>query len=101
MGAGQNEKMFSERRLASARMLVSRLERLSADSYWAHQASGLRGSLLRCLQRLDLTSGANTYGTEGQPDDKQRLDELVERGFAILALAARSMRRPTSRSLKR
>ena len=29
-------------------LLVSRLERLSVDSYWAHRASGIRGSLLRC-----------------------------------------------------
>jgi hypothetical protein len=43
----------TERQIAYARLLVSRLERLSADSYWAHQASGLRGSLLRCLQQVD------------------------------------------------
>ena len=32
-----------------ALLLISRLERLSADSYWAHRASGLRGALLRSL----------------------------------------------------
>jgi hypothetical protein len=86
--------IYNERLVASARLLVSRLERLSADSYWAHQASGLRGSLLRCLQQVD--SRAETL-----TGDWQHLDELVERGFAILALAARAMRRPTPRSLKR
>ncbi len=33
--------------------LVSRLERLSADSVYAHQASGIRGALLRKLARAD------------------------------------------------
>ena len=32
-----------------ARQLASRLERLSADSVWAHRASGVRGALLRWL----------------------------------------------------
>ena len=35
-------------------MLVARLERLSADSYWAHQASGVRGSLLRLMEKENL-----------------------------------------------
>jgi hypothetical protein len=32
------------------RMLSERLERISADSIWAHRASGVRGSLLRILE---------------------------------------------------
>jgi len=28
------------------RLLLSRLERVSVDSYWAHRASGVRGALL-------------------------------------------------------
>jgi hypothetical protein len=31
------------------RILTDRLERISADSVWAHRASGIRGSLLRIL----------------------------------------------------
>jgi len=69
--------------IASARMLISRLERLSADSYWAHRSSGLRGSLLRALERMeehgDAVSGA-------------ALDELMEQGFHILEKAAREIR---------
>jgi len=34
------------------RMLTDRLERISADSVWAHRASGLRGALLRTLDQL-------------------------------------------------
>lgn len=33
--------------------LLARLERISADSCWAHRASEARGSLLRVLERLE------------------------------------------------
>ncbi len=61
--------------------LVARLERLSADSTYAHQASGLRGTLLRQLERLEA-------GTEVNVDE---LDQLVERGYEILKDAAREI----------
>lgn len=57
------------------RMLISRLERLSADSYWAHQASGVRGSLLRLLEAGEL--------------DSEQSGILVERGFNFLEKAAK------------
>jgi len=66
-----------------ARLLIARLERLSADSYWAHQASGLRGSLLRELDRL-----------EGSPTAQRgegKLDDLIEQGFAVLERGAREI----------
>ena len=56
-------------------MLVARLERLSADSYWAHQASGVRGSLLRTIENERLESSD--------------VDILVEMGFDFLEKAAR------------
>jgi hypothetical protein len=56
-------------------MLVARLERLSADSYWAHQASGVRGSLLRLIENDRLDSSQVTI--------------LVEKGFSFLEKAAR------------
>jgi hypothetical protein len=34
-------------------LLMMRLERISADSYWAHRASGVRGSLIRILDGID------------------------------------------------
>ena len=67
--------------IALARLLADRLERLSADSYWAHQASGLRGSLLRLLERE----------RRGDPVDGVQLGALVERGFKILEKAAREI----------
>ena len=56
-------------------MLVARLERLSADSFWAHQASGVRGSLLRMMDSGDINSS--------------RAAMLLEKGFDFLEKAAR------------
>lgn len=58
-----------------AAMLISRLERMSADSYWAHQASGLRGSLLRWV--------------EEDGGDMEQITGLIARGFAILERAVK------------
>lgn len=57
------------------RMLIARLERLSADSYWARQASGVRGSLLKLYEAEEL-------------ETEQGLN-LIERGFDYLEKAAR------------
>ncbi len=62
--------------------LVDRLERLSADSVYAHKASGLRGSLLQAMSHME----------EGLEVSKKEVDELVEYGFEILKKAAREMR---------
>lgn len=71
-----------------AELLVRRLERLSVDSVWAHRASGLRGSLLHTLDRVEETQGM--VGTEL----RQQLAELVSQGFKILTAAAREIRTP-------
>ena len=66
-------------RLVRARLLIQRLERLSADSIWAHKASGVRASLDKLLARMDggLDSG--------------RLDTLVQYGFDLLGKAAETI----------
>lgn len=56
-------------------MLVARLERLSADSYWAHQASGVRGSLLRIIENGEINSS--------------RAAMLLGKGFDFLEKAAK------------
>jgi hypothetical protein len=58
-----------------ATLLIARLERLSVDSYWAHRASGIRGSLLRWVEY--------GWGDDGQ------IGEMIMRGFEILEKAAR------------
>jgi len=54
-------------------LLLERLERISADSYWAHQASGVRGALLREL-------GSENIRVNSEP----KLKQLIEMGFNIL-----------------
>ena len=58
----------------TAKTLLDRLERISADSSWAHQASGVRAAIAKVLSRRD-------------PDIK-KLAPLLELGFMILENAA-------------
>ena len=55
-------------------MLLARLERISADSYWAHRASGVRGAVRRVLEKLE----------NGRPVSGSELKRLVDLGFRIL-----------------
>lgn len=58
-------------------ILLARLERISADSYWAHRASGIRGSLLKMAEKL-----------EGlQPVSASELKRLINAGFEVLGKA--------------
>jgi hypothetical protein len=59
-------------------MLLARLERISADSFWAHRASGARGSLIKLVEQME--TGAFIPPKEAS--------ELVEMGFIILEKAA-------------
>jgi hypothetical protein len=62
-------------------LLLARLERISADSCWAHRASGVRGPLLRELEMLE----------NGSQDSKP--DILIAKGFEILKEAAKEKAR--------
>ena len=77
--------------LRRARQLAARLERLSADSFWAHRASGLRGALLRALERVEspLSPHHTTPNTA-----LHNLERLVEQGYQVLANAAREIEEP-------
>jgi hypothetical protein len=63
------------------RLLVSRLERLSADSHWARRASGLRGNIVKVLEEAD----------SGQEVSTTRLELLTESAFDILRRAAQDI----------
>ena len=63
-------------------LLLQRLERISADSRWAHLASGYRGSLMKLLEAAEAE----------QPLDSERttqLEQLLQGGGEILLKAAR------------
>jgi hypothetical protein len=72
------EAMQSGVNIQFIQMLLSRLERVSVDSYWAHRASGVRGSLLRALERLEA----------GQPVNSAGLQTVLDQAFRILEQAA-------------
>jgi hypothetical protein len=77
-------------RLDQARMVMQRLERLSADSAWAHIASGYRGALVKIIDQLEQRTDL-----ESAPADvKARLDFLIDKGFELLANAAREIGDP-------
>jgi hypothetical protein len=60
-------------------LLLERLERISADSIWAHRASGLRGSLLTIVEQSE----------EELPLENPEVKRLIAYGFQILENAAR------------
>lgn len=68
--------------LEEARMLVERLERISADSVWAHRSSGLRGTLLRLIDQVE---------TGGDPANSilASLGQNMNLGFDMLVKAGK------------
>ncbi len=75
--------MQSQDHIKLLQLLLARLERVSADSFWAHRASGVRGSLLRTLERLE---AGESVGTE-------HIQTVLEQGFHVLERAARERTR--------
>ncbi len=72
----------SQADLQLLRMLSERLERISVDSIWAHQASGLRGALLREIEMSE----------EHTPNRNAQWHALIAHGFRILEAAANRKR---------
>jgi len=61
------------------RLLLARLDRISADSVWAHRSSGVRGALLRLLEKLE----------NGRPVHRSEVKRMIEMGFFILEQSAK------------
>ncbi len=70
---------MDEEPFALLRLLLARLERISADSTWAHHASGIRGALLRMQEKLEA----------GMPVSGSDLKRLMDAGFHVLGKAAK------------
>jgi hypothetical protein len=87
MGIGKPET-GKDTHLDLAQRLVDRLERLSADSYWAHQASGVRRELLRSLELL--SNQPVRPDQAGSRNATIQLKYLVRYGYTILEKAARA-----------
>ena len=65
--------------LRTLRFLLSRLERISADSHWTHRASGVCGALLRVTEKLE----------NDVPISQPELKRLSDLGFYLLEKAAK------------
>jgi hypothetical protein len=64
--------------LRTLRFLLARLERISADSVTAHRASGIRGGMLRTIDRLEKQEQVSGY----------EVKQLIENGYLLLQRAA-------------
>ena len=77
-----------EQLIETSLLLVARLERLSADSIWAHRASGVRGALLRSIERLGIPGALDDFTSA---EEMLRLERYVKSGFTILKKAAQEL----------
>lgn len=68
---------LTEQQKRLAHELLNRLERISADSSWAHRASGIRASLSKALAAQNIPA--------------TRVEELIKLGFNILEKAAQEI----------
>lgn len=75
----RNEHIIADMEsLALLNQLLARLEKISADSVWAHRASGVRGALIRMLESIE----------NGESVSSLELTRLMDMGFYILQKAA-------------
>ena len=74
-----NESNTTIEPLRTLRLLLVRLERISADSVTAHRASGVRGALLRTVETLE--AGDDVSSLEAQ--------RLIDAGYGLLQRAAK------------
>ena len=73
--------------LSQARTAIDLLERLSADSPWAHRGSGYRGALLRQLDSIG-ESELDDHDRQTELILLARLQNLIDASFELLEKAA-------------
>ena len=74
-----NESNTTIEPLRTLRLLLARLERISADSVTAHRASGVRGAMMRMLETLEV----------GNAVSDAELKRLIDAGYGLLQRAAK------------
>jgi hypothetical protein len=78
-----------EHLIEQSKMLIQRLERISADSIWARRSSGHRGALLKWVDAYERNSGTNGGNQAGQVDDIDALKRMIAASYKLLEKAAR------------
>jgi hypothetical protein len=76
----------TEQLLEQAKLVIYRLERISADSVWAHRSSGQRGALLKWVESFE--KGEQSQATGEDVADLITLENLIRAGYEILEKAA-------------
>jgi hypothetical protein len=76
-----------EELLEEARLLIYRLERISADSIWARRSSGHRGALLKWVEDFEIKSQKQKIDADSI--DLASLEDLILTGYMYLENAAR------------
>jgi len=76
----------AEQLLEEAKLVIYRLERISADSVWAHRSSGQRGALLKWVESFEKGEPPQAAGEEFA--DLIALENLIRAGYEILEKAA-------------
>jgi hypothetical protein len=78
-----------EQLLEEAKLLIYRLERISADSIWARRSSGHRGAMLKWVE--DFENKLQTQEKEIDVDsiDLLTIENLIRTGYEFLENAAR------------
>jgi len=75
-------KTKNKNQIVLAKTLLQRLEKMSPDSKWSYQASGIRSSLAKSLSILTQEPG---------PRDMYKVKGLMTMGFQILERAAQEI----------
>jgi hypothetical protein len=82
--------METEGICSQAQTVIDLLERLSADSPWAHRGSGYRGALLRALESVREVKAASP-DSQAEQVLLNRLQGLVNASFELLENAAKDL----------
>ena len=80
-----------EQLLEEARLLISRLERISADSIWARRSSGHRGAMLKWVE--DFEQKRQNKEIDADSIDLLSIENLIRTGYEFLENAARERMR--------
>ncbi len=76
-----------EELLEEARLLIYRLERISADSIWARRSSGHRGAMLKWVE--DFEKKSQKQEIDDNSIDLLTFEDLIRTGYMFLENAAR------------
>ena len=74
--------------IQQTKILVQRLERISADSIWAHRASGHRGAILKWLDKHGDEKMEQRINEDNFDQIINSLKHMIEASFALLVKAA-------------